>query len=224
VRDDLVRVIIRVVPEHLSIEVAMASLTPPVDLDEQVAAVIDACVLYKGKVTDFLLCMADAGLFDPVWSDEIHDEWTRNLVARLPKDRVDHRRSEMDRAYPGALCPSDQTLIAQVQSLCANDGERKDAHVIATARASGASLIVTDNIPDFRQSVLDHYGLRKIRPDEFCLELFASDYETVIAGARAHRISMRRSAFDVPQYLSFLAGRTELPKIAHALSAHADDL
>jgi hypothetical protein len=37
-------------------------------------AVLDACVLFRGGVRDFLLWIAEAGAFSPAWSDAIHDE------------------------------------------------------------------------------------------------------------------------------------------------------
>lgn len=35
-------------------------------------ATLDACVLFRGMLTDLLLWIAFAGGFEPVWSSEIH--------------------------------------------------------------------------------------------------------------------------------------------------------
>jgi len=67
-------------------------------------AVLDASVLFRGGVRDFLLWLAEAGAFSPVWSNMIHEEWMRNRRAKFddPVSRLDHARTEMERAFPGA--------------------------------------------------------------------------------------------------------------------------
>ena len=47
---------------------------------KKIIAVLDANVLYPAPLRDFLLRMAEADLFSPKWSDEIQDEWIRNLL------------------------------------------------------------------------------------------------------------------------------------------------
>lgn len=42
--------------------------------------VLDACVLYPAPVRDILLSLADVGLFKPKWTDQIQDEWIKNLL------------------------------------------------------------------------------------------------------------------------------------------------
>lgn len=200
---------------------AVAEPNPPGAPAYEVA-VIDACVLFKGKVTDFLLRLAQAGAFEPVWSLIIHDEWMRNLHARMqiPMDRLEYRRSEMDRAFPGAVCAPEPSVLMAVEQMCVTARERKDAHVVATAVAAHATVIVTENLQDFRLSVLARYRLKKLSADAFCMSLFAARPMDVIGGARAHRLSMSRPAYDTTAYLAFLAGKAELPMTASALAAH----
>jgi hypothetical protein len=47
-------------------------------------AILDACVLYPAPIRDLLLHLADLGLYIPKWTDEIHEEWTRNLLLNRP--------------------------------------------------------------------------------------------------------------------------------------------
>jgi len=49
-----------------------------------VTAVLDACVIYPATLRDFLTHLAVAGLYEARWSDHIHDEWTRNVLADTP--------------------------------------------------------------------------------------------------------------------------------------------
>jgi len=107
-------------------------------------AVLDACILFQGRLTDLLLCLAENGAFDPIWSDEIHAEWSRNLAAsnlHIPQDRIDWRKAEMDRAFPTASCAAVPALTRAVRGMCSTPAQRKDAHVVATAaRQIAASL------------------------------------------------------------------------------------
>lgn len=50
--------------------------------------VFDACVLYPAPLRDFLLRLAISGLFSAKWTEQIHDEWTRNLLHSRPEPKV----------------------------------------------------------------------------------------------------------------------------------------
>ncbi len=40
--------------------------------------VLDACVLMSGILRRLLLRLAEAGVFQPVWTERIGEEWRRN--------------------------------------------------------------------------------------------------------------------------------------------------
>ncbi|MGM0552510.1 MAG: PIN domain-containing protein, partial [Pseudomonadota bacterium] len=67
--------------------------------------IYDACVLYPAPLRDFLIRLARTGLFSAKWTDDIHDEWIRNLSARRPEiaERLQRTRELMDRAVPDCL-------------------------------------------------------------------------------------------------------------------------
>ena len=46
----------------------------------KIVAILDACVLYAAPLRDFLLHLATQKLYQPKWSDNIHEEWTRSLL------------------------------------------------------------------------------------------------------------------------------------------------
>lgn len=186
-------------------------------------AVPGACVLFRGTLTDFLLNLAEQGASGPAWSNAIHAEWARNLHAKLgiPEADLAYRRREMERAFPGANCPAGDDLVAEVARACAGRAEAKDAHVVATAAAAGASHIVTDNTRDFPAAPVARYGIAVLTPDDFCATLLARDAGRVVAGARAHRLSLRRPAYAPGDYLALLAGpKAGLRRTAAALAAH----
>jgi predicted nucleic acid-binding protein len=186
-------------------------------------AVLDACVLYQGWLTDLLLCLAEAGAFEPVWSDAIHAEWMRNLRSRpdIPVAKIEYRRSEMDKAFPAANVAAPPALVSAIQAVCGTAAQRKDAHVVATAVAAEATVIVTHNIKDFAPAVLSRYGMTKIRPDPFCVDLLAANQARVLAGIRAHRASLRRTPMGPDQYIAHLDGdRLAMRRLARALMPH----
>ena len=43
-------------------------------------AVFDACVLYPAPLRDLLMSVAMTEQFRAKWTEEIHDEWVRNLL------------------------------------------------------------------------------------------------------------------------------------------------
>jgi len=47
--------------------------------------VFDACVLYPAPLRDLLLRLSITGLFSAKWTDEINDEWIRNLSKNRPE-------------------------------------------------------------------------------------------------------------------------------------------
>jgi hypothetical protein len=56
-------------------------------------AIYDACVLYPAPLRDFLMRLALTDLFRARWSDMIHEEWMRSLLAQ----RADLSREQLER-------------------------------------------------------------------------------------------------------------------------------
>ncbi len=68
---------------------------------QKLTVVLDACVLYPAPVRDILLSLANEGLFKPKWSNEIQNEWTRNLLSNRPdlsKEELQTTVSAMNKA------------------------------------------------------------------------------------------------------------------------------
>ena len=170
-------------------------------------AVLDACVLYRGTVTDFLLNAAEQGVFEPIWSQQIADEWTRNLVLRtqIPRERIDYRRNRMNDAFPEASCDAGSETLNSVIDHCRSKAEEKDAHVVATAIAAEASIIVTYNLKDFPPHILKPFGLEAMVPDDFFCDLADTDVLKALGTARAHFNSIRKPPLSAPDYLDLLS-------------------
>ncbi len=176
--------------------------------------VLDACVLYPTVLRQILLGAARAGLFAPLWSDRILEEWaraTRKLGAAaeaLARGEVAALRS----AWPGALVAPAPALAA---GLVLPDPD--DVHVLATAIASGADAIVTFNAADFPRHVLAAEGIARRDPDGLLWELWSHAPLAVAGVAEAVRAEAARlSGTDQP--LRPLLKRAKLPRLGKALT------
>lgn len=50
-----------------------------------IVAVLDACVLYPPSLRDLLLWLARVRVYAPRWTEQVHDEWTRNVLLNHPQ-------------------------------------------------------------------------------------------------------------------------------------------
>ena len=132
-------------------------------------AVYDACVLYPAPLRDLLLHLALTDLFRARWTERIHEEWIRSVLASRPDLNAEHlarTRSLMDIAVPDALVTGYEGLIDQLDL-----PDPDDRHVLAAAIRAHAGVIVTYNIRDFPAESLKPYGIEAQHPDEFVTHL-----------------------------------------------------
>lgn len=88
-----------------------------------------------------------AGLVRAHWTDQIHDEWTRNVLANRPElaaSSIERSRQLMDAHVHDALVTGYEDLVPTL-SLPDSD----DRHVLAAAVRIRATVIVTFNLSDF---------------------------------------------------------------------------
>lgn len=163
--------------------------------------VYDACVLYPAPLRDLLLRLALTDLFRARWSDMIHDEWTRNLLAARPdlEPRLARTRELMNAHVRDCLVTGFEYLIPSIEL-----PDPDDRHVAATAIHSGASLIVTFNLKDFPADALTRYNLSAQHPDDFILDLLDLHPARVCEAIANHRRSLRNPPKTADEYLDTL--------------------
>jgi predicted nucleic acid-binding protein len=167
-----------------------------------IKAVYDACVLYSASLRNLLLRLASEGLVFPLWSEEIRDEWIHSLLRNrsdLLKEKLERTRREMDFYFPNGLVHGYET-ITQTLSL----PDPNDRHVLAVAIHAKAKYIVTFNLGDFPKTILLPYGIEAVSPDKFVLRLIQNDPRHVLRAVRHHRLSLKRPAKSVHEYLATL--------------------
>jgi predicted nucleic acid-binding protein len=164
--------------------------------------VCDANVLYSILLTDLVLSLGEAGLFRPRWTQEIHEEWMRSVLADQPERQraeLERRRRLMDRAIDDDLI---EGYEAHLERLSLPDPD--DRHVLAAAIEAGASLILTFNLRDFPARVLEPYGVRTQHPDEFFCAVLAAAPQQVLTVIEAMRTKRKRPPVSAQELLEKL--------------------
>ena len=140
--------------------------------------VLDACVLYPTVMREIILGVAKTGLFIPIWSDRILEEWARATRKLGPEQEVFARGeiAMLGLSWPGAICPADTDLEA---SLYLPDPD--DRHVLATAISSAAPVIMTMNLKDFPTNLMAEHGVSTAHPDAYLRQVADQSPEAVRA-------------------------------------------
>ena len=132
-------------------------------------AVLDADVLVPVLTCDLLLHLFDAGLFVPVLNPTILAEIQRNLIADFPHLDPEALRR---RATQMAAALSNHTHEHAVVKPSLLEGvNRKDRHVVATAIAQGADLVVSNDRRLRREINALGQALKAHTADDFALQL-----------------------------------------------------
>ncbi len=152
--------------------------------------VLDACVLYPATLRDLLVELARTGAYRAKWSATIHDEWIRAAIRKNPaleRDRLLRVVQLMDTAVLDANVSGFESLVPALGALPDPD----DRHVVAAAIHCGAQEIVTYNLRDFPEAVLQPYGIRAIHPDAFVEHVLDLNAEAVCEAVRRVRARLK---------------------------------
>lgn len=184
-------------------------------------AVYDASVLYPAPLRDFLMWLALTDLFKARWTDEIHDEWMRNVLLNRPDltlAQLTRTKNLMNANVRDCLVTDYESLIPALEL-----PDPDDLHVLAAAIRSSASFIVTFNLKDFPTVALTPYGVEAIHPDEFILQLI--DLNAVEVGYAANRqlSTLKNPPRTQDEYLDTLI-KQGLPQSAASLRELFDEM
>lgn len=177
-------------------------------------ALLDACALYPWTLRDFLMRIAQAGAFTPLWSDEILDEFVGAILRNrkdMPAARLERTRSLMEAAFPRACVQVDAEAEVGLEL-----PDPDDRHVLAAAIAGGAESIVTFNLKDFPSAALAHHCIVATHPDTFVVQLLARDPEAVTRALAAQVASLRNPPL-MPLELLAILDRLGLPNATQRL-------
>lgn len=175
--------------------------------------VYDACVLYPAPLRDLLMHLALSDLYRARWSDLIHDEWTRNVLASRPdltQEQLNRTRRLMNANVRDCLATGFEYLIPSIKL-----PDPDDRHVVAAAIHSGASLIVTFNLKDFPTDALAPYSLTAQHPDDFILDLLDLQPAGVLEAVANHRRSLKSPPKAADAYLDTLLAQGLTQSVAY---------
>ncbi|MEM7471418.1 MAG: PIN domain-containing protein [Pseudomonadota bacterium] len=178
-------------------------------------ACLDACVLYPSVLREILLGAAKRGLYTPIWSDRILEEWAR-ATRKLGPEAEAQARGEVALARANFPKASIEPKAGDLVRLHLPD--ENDIHVLATAIAASADMIVTLNAKDFPRQTLAFQGLRRESPDAFLMALWMVQPDAVAAlVGEVHKTAQHMMGEEIA--LRGLLKRARLPRLGKALVA-----
>lgn len=176
-------------------------------------AVLDACVLYPTVLREILIGVAQAGLYTPLWSERILEEWAR-ATRKIGSDAEAIARGEvaaLKAAFPKASVAPQPGLEARLHL-----PDDNDIHVLAVAIAASADAIITFNARDFPRQVLAGEGVARRDPDGFLWEIWSHNPDKVDRVIKAVHATAERLSGQAQPLRPFLK-RAGLPRLAKAL-------
>ncbi|UNT13395.1 PIN domain-containing protein [Pseudomonas sp. I3-I5] len=179
--------------------------------------IYDACVLYPAPLRDLLMHLALTGVYRARGSEQIHDEWTRNVLRSRPdvsETQLYRTVGLMNRAIPDSLVNDYEPLV---QGLDLPDED--DRHVLAAAIKCGASVIVTYNLKDFPTEILKRFEIEALHPDVFLSDIWDLDHAAVLKAVQKQRAALNNPVYSPRELLDILL-KQRLPETVKHLSNH----
>lgn len=162
-------------------------------------AIYDACVLYPAPLRDLLMQLALSNLFRARWTDQIHDEWIRNLLKNRPDltlEQLTRTKELMNNSVRDCLVTNYEYLIPNLQL-----PDPDDCHVLAAAIKEGADVLVTTNLSDFPQSILNQHDITPQHPDDFISDLLDLKPSKVISAVKTCHQRLKNPPKSFDEYL-----------------------
>lgn len=164
------------------------------------AAVLDACALVPIRLATTLLWLAEAEIFEPLWSDRILDEVQRNLPKLgISEEKAAHRVRAMRDAFGAAALVGDFDHLIE-EMTC----DPKDRHVLAAAVRAEADALVTFNLKDFPPSSTQDRWIDVVHPDAFLTGLLADDPVGVVEALSRGSADLKNPAQTATEFLASL--------------------
>lgn len=182
-------------------------------------AVFDACVLYPVPLRDLLMSVAMTEQFRARWTNEIHDEWVRNVLKNreeIPEKKLRRTVEMMNEAVPDCLVENYEGYID-----CLELPDPDDRHVLAAAIKCSADVIVTNNLKDFPNDVLSKYDIDAQSPDTFLSHLFDLNSPAFCNAVRQQRERLSDPSYSAEELLEIFYNQG-LPLIVNKLKEVID--
>ena len=132
----------------------------------------------------------------------------------LNKEDAKKRISVADLAFPDALVKNYENLIPAL-----NLPDQKDRHVVAAAIKSNSNCIVTNNLKDFPQDILDNFEITVISADAFLVDIIDLNHDQAISAFKEMVLNRKNPKMDELEILNQLrkCGLTKTANYIHSL-------
>jgi hypothetical protein len=180
-------------------------------------ALFDACVLYPAPLRDLLMRLALTDLFRAKWTDQIHEEWIGNVLADRPdltRLKLEGTRDLMNTNVRDCLVTDYEDLIEAIPLT-----DLDDRHVLAAAIRSHANVIVTFNLRDFPEDLLQRYGIEAQHPDDFITHLLDLDPAAVYRAVKRQREALKAPPRTAEELLETFEKQGLVQTVAHLRTA-----
>ncbi|WP_371223888.1 RSP_2648 family PIN domain-containing protein [Roseovarius sp. 2305UL8-3] len=175
---------------------------------------IDTCVIYPTVMRQMVLGVAGQGVFTPLWSARIIEEWQR-AAQKLGPEGVAEAGAEaalLSVRWPEAEIAWPPSLEARLWL-----PDPADVHVLAAAIAGSADLILTLNAKDFPRNILAEEGLSRTDPDGFLRGVWEAQPDLVTKVAEDVLADANRLSGQAWEMRSLMK-KARLPRLGKALS------
>jgi predicted nucleic acid-binding protein len=162
----------------------------------------DASVLYPNTLRDLLLRIAQSGLVQARWTEQILDETFTALQRNCPDldpHRLERTRTLMATAVRDWKVEGFEPLIDALKL-----PDPDDRHVLAAAIRARAQVIVTANLRHFPTDELRQWDIEPKSPDEFVRDLIGLDRASVYGAVQQIANSWRNPPGSVEDVLERL--------------------
>jgi predicted nucleic acid-binding protein len=165
-----------------------------------IVAIVDANVLYSAVLRDLFIWLAINKTYQAHWTDQIQQEWMRNLLANrtdIQQNALERTQMLMNRALPSALLEHVQELDLQLP-------DPKDVHVLAAAIKSSATHIVTNNLRHFPTASLKPHGIIALSPNDFVMHLTQINPLLVTKAVKMQHANLKHPSLNLEEFLNQL--------------------
>lgn len=174
---------------------------------------LDANILHRAAIRDFILRVAEAGAIDVRWSSSVLDETRRSLENRgYEPHKVDRLIRALRTAFPDAEVEDFEHLIPEMD--CSDPDDR---HVLAAAIAGEADILVSDNSGDFPAGTSGLHALALMTGDGAAAFLVRLDPGRAARIARAQIADLVDPPSSEDEFLQKIA--KQAPEFATALGS-----
>jgi hypothetical protein len=167
---------------------------------------------FQGHFAIYSCVLAD--LYRLCLTDQIVEEMRRNLVENKHMTEAQGRYlvQEIKKSFSDAF---EVKYVSLIPDMPVNE---KDRHVLAAAVASESQFIVTANLRDFPQQVLERFEIKALSADDFLVYQFSQDRETVINIVKQHTNSSKNPPLSLEEVLGRL--KKVVPTFTQVIQGH----